>query len=230
MSDNGSIPPLRHGDRLTRDDFERRYDAMPDLKKAELIEGVVFMPSPVCWRHHGKPHIHLAGWLATYEVSTPGVEAGDNTTARLDLANEPQPDLLLLVSPLCGGQVRISADDYVEGAPELVIEVSASSAAVDLGLKFNAYRRNGFREYIVCRTLDHVVEWFVLRNGQFEQLPAGADGVLRSEIFPGLWLDPAALFRSDLPGLLAVLQQGIAMPEHAAFVARLRAVRERAGA
>ncbi len=226
MSDNGTIPPLRHGDRLTRAEFERRYDAMPHVQNAELIEGVVFMPSPVRWRHHSKPHGQLITWLGNYEAATPGVEHGDNASARLDLDNEPQPDALLIISPECGGQVRISADDYVEGAPELVIEVSASSAAVDLGLKFNAYRRNGVREYVVCRTLDQIVEWFVLRDEQFEQLPAGADGFLRSETFPGLWLDPAALFRFELPGVLAVLHQGIGTPEHAAFVARLRAARE----
>ena len=146
MSDNGFIPPLRQGDRLTRDEFERRYEAMPHINKAELIEGVVYMPSPVRFRHHGKPHIHLDTWLGHYEAGTPGVEAGDNTTARLDLANEPQPDALLIVSPECGGQVRISASDYIEGAPEFVAEVSASTTAIDLTLKFNAYRRNGVRE------------------------------------------------------------------------------------
>src|SRR5262245_51963059 len=116
------VPPLEPGDRLTRDEFERRYDAMPRLKKAELIEGVVYMPSPVRHRRHGRPNLHLAGWVAAYEAATPGVEGADNGTARLDLDNEPQPDVLLLIDPARGGQARISSDDYVEDAPELVAE------------------------------------------------------------------------------------------------------------
>ena len=115
------VPPLQNGDHLTRDEFERRYDALPHLKKAELIEGVVYMPSPVRQRRHGRPHLHVNTWLGTYEASTPGVEAGDNSTIRLDLDNEPQPDALLFIDPARGGQARISADDYLEGAPELVV-------------------------------------------------------------------------------------------------------------
>ncbi len=225
MSENGIIPPLRHGDRLTRAEFERRYDAMPALKKAELIEGVVHMPSPVRWLRHGKPGRHISGWLSVYEAATPGVEGGNNATARLDLANEPQPDAILIVSPECGGQARISADDYLEGAPELVFEVSASSAAADLGLKFEAYQRNGVREHGIWRVLDDVVEWFVLRGDKYERLSPGTDGFFQSERFPGLWLDPAALLRFDLPTVLAVLQKGLATPEHAAFVAKLEAAR-----
>ena len=79
------LPPLENGDRLTREEFERRYEAMPDVMKAELIEGVVYVPSPVRHRHHGQPHIYLSGWLVQYQASTPGVEASDNCTVRLDL-------------------------------------------------------------------------------------------------------------------------------------------------
>ena len=110
------VPPLENGDRLTRDEFERRYAAMPHLKKAELIEGVVYVPSPVRHRHHGAPHAHLIGWLGQYAAGTPGVEVSDNSTVRLDLDNEPQPDALLLIDPACGGQTRFSTDDYIEGS------------------------------------------------------------------------------------------------------------------
>jgi Uma2 family endonuclease len=226
MSENGIVPPLRHGDRLTRAEFERRYDAMPNLKKAELIEGVVHMPSPVRWLHHGKPDRHISSWLGVYEADTPGVEGGTNATARLDLANEPQPAAILIISPECGGQARISADDYLEGAPELVFEVSANSAAVDLGLKHEAYQRNGVREYGIWRVTDQVVDWFVLRGDKFERLVPGLEGFFQSETFPGLWLDPAALLRFDLPTVLAVLRRGLAIPEHAAFVAKLEAARK----
>jgi Uma2 family endonuclease len=217
------ILPLEPGDRLTRDEFERRYDAMPQLKKAELIEGVVFLPSPVRHRLHGRPHLHLIGWLAAYEAATPGVEAGDNTTIRLDLDNEPQPDALLLIDPARGGQARISTDDYIEGSPELVAEVAASSASYDLHTKLNVYRRNGIKEYLVWRVLDKELDWLVLRGSQYERLTPDAEGRLRSEVFAGLWLDAAALLRGDMARVLAVVQQGTASPEHAAFVQRLGA-------
>src|SRR5437763_1331075 len=148
------ILPLEPGDRLTRDEFERRYNAMPNLKKAELIEGVVYMPSPVRLRRHGWPHFRLITWLGAYAAVTPGLIGADNATARLDLDNEPQPDTLLLIDPEWGGQARISADDYVEDAPEWVGEVSASSASFDLHAKLHVYRRNGVREYLVWRVLD----------------------------------------------------------------------------
>jgi Uma2 family endonuclease len=215
------VLPLEPGDRLTRDEFERRYDAMPELKKAELIEGVVYMPLPVRHRPHGRPHLHLAGWIAVYESATRGVEGSDNSTARLDLGNTPQPDLLLLIDPARGGQARISADEYIEDAPELVAEVAASSASYDLHSKLDVYLRNGVREYIVWRVLDRAIDWFVRRDGRYERLAPDPDGILGSEVFPGLWLDPEALVRGDLARVLSVVQQGTASPEHAAFVARL---------
>jgi Uma2 family endonuclease len=215
------VQPLRHGDRLTRAEFERRYDAMPHVKKAELIEGVVYMPSPVTYRGHGRAHLHLSAWVGLYEAATPGVEAGSNANARLDLANEPQPDVLLLIDPARGGQVRISDDDYIENAPELAAEVSATSATYDLGVKLQVYRRNGVLEYIVWRVLDREIDWFVLRAGQYERLAPDADGILRSVVFPGLWLDAAALVRGELARVLAVVQEGVGSPEHAAFVAKL---------
>jgi len=215
------LPQLENGDRLTRDEFERRYEAMPHLKKAELIEGVVYVPSPVRYRHHGAPHALLIGWLAQYTAGTPGVAVSDNSTVRLDLDNEPQPDALLLIDPTCGGQTRFSLDDYIEGSPELVAEVASSSVSYDLHAKLHVYRRNGVREYLVWRVLEQAIDWFVLRAGQYEQLPVEANGWLRSTVFPGLWLDPAALVRSELATVLAIVQQGLGSPEHTTFVARL---------
>jgi Uma2 family endonuclease len=216
-----AVPALENGDRLTRAEFERRYEAMPHLKKAELIEGVVYVPSPVRHRQHGSPHAQLIGWLFQYAANTPGVEVGDNSSVRLDLDNEPQPDALLLIDPARGGQVRISADGIIEGAPELVAEVASSSVSYDLHAKLHVYRRNGVREYIVWRVLDQEIDWFVLRDGQYERMPVDAQGLLRSGVFPGLWLDPAALIRGDLATVLTIVQQGLASPEHAAFVTRL---------
>ncbi len=217
------ILPLENGDRLTRAEFERRYQAMPELKKAELIEGVVYMPSPVRVHRHGRPHNHMNVWLGTYEARTPGLVAADNSTVRLDLDNEPQPDVLLFVDPARGGQAALSDDDYLEGAPELVVEIASSSASYDLGVKKNVFRRNGVREYVVWRVLDHEIDWFVLRQGVYEPLARDAAGVYRSEVFPGLWLDSRAMLAGDLATVLEVLQQGLETPEHAALVERLGA-------
>jgi Uma2 family endonuclease len=220
---NGEIPPLESGDRLTRAEFMRRYDAMPALKKAELIEGVVYVPSPVRQKHHGAPHSHLVGWLVTYRAGTLGVETGDNSTILLDLDNAPQPDALLYVTPEHGGRVKINEDGYIEGGPDLVAEVAASSASYDLHDKLNSYRRNGVREYVVHRVLDQQVDWLVLKDGRFEALEISPDGLFRSTVFPGLWLDPAALVRGDLATVLAVVQQGLSSTEHVTFAAGLQA-------
>lgn len=215
------IPILEPGDRLSRDEFERRYNAMPNLKKAELIEGVVYMPSPVRFERHGEPHVHLTTWLGNYAAKTRGVRVGDNSTVRLDLDNEPQPDALLMIDPACGGQARISDDDYVENAPELVGEVTASTVSFDLGTKLNVYRRNGVREYIAWRVQDNEIDWFVLHGDKYDKITPSDSGVLCSETFPGLWLDPAALTSGDLAAVLSTLATGTSSSEHAAFLKRL---------
>jgi Uma2 family endonuclease len=215
------ILPLENGDHMTRDEFERRYAAMPNVKKAELIEGVVFMPSPVRRDQHGTPHIAIGTWLGVYWSATPGVTPADNSTVRLDLDNEPQPDALLNIDPRCGGQVQ-EVDGYIVGAPELVVEVAASSASIDRNTKLRVYRRNSVREYLIWRVLDNAIDWFVLRQGQYDSLTPHPDGTLRSEVFPGLWLDVDALLRWDMAQVLRVLQRGLASAEHAAFVVELQ--------
>jgi len=217
-------PALHNGDHLTRDVFEHRYEAMPEVNKAELIEGVVHMPSPVSAEEHGEPHFDFITWLGLYRAHTPHVRGGDNTTLRLDLDNEPQPDGYLRLMPECRGQARL-IDGYVTGAPELILEIAASSASYDLHEKLNAYRRNGVREYIVWRVWDAAIDWFIQCGGRFERL-APVDGIYKSAVFPGLWLDAAAVLRGDLAAALQVLQQGLASPEHAEF---LRNVSDRAG-
>jgi Uma2 family endonuclease len=222
-SNGAHVPPLRNGDHLDRAEFERRYDAMADVKKAELIEGVVFMPSsPVSFDNHGRQHSRLMLWLGTYLAHTPGVDVGDNATVRLDDSNEPQPDAFLLIQPERGGRTTRTGG-YVTGGPELAAEVAASSVSIDRNSKLTAYRRNGVQEYVIWRTEDGAIDWFRLRAGQYEPLQAGPDGIVRSEVFAGLWLDVQALLADDLLRVLSVLQQGIASPEHAAFVAGLPA-------
>lgn len=219
------IPPLEQGDRLSRAEFERRYRAMPEIKKAELIEGVVHMPSLIRFKRHAGPHADVMGWFTVYKANTSGVETADNGTDRLDMDNEPQPDAMLFISPECGGQVRISEDDYIEGAPELICEVTSSSASYDLGDKLKAYRRNGVREYVVWRVLDRAIDWFLLRESEYHRHQPAADGLLKSQVFPGLWLDAGAMLRRDLAAVLQAVQAGISSEEHAEIVQRLAAVR-----
>ena len=155
---NSIIPPLENGDRLNRLEFERRYQFMPPQKKAELIDGVVYMAAALRYRSHGLPHSYLMTWLGFYAANTPGLELADNATVRLDLDNEPQPDALLRIKTELGGQSRISEDDYVEGSPELIVEVSGSSVSYDLYNKLTIYRRHGVKEYIVWRVYDQEIE------------------------------------------------------------------------
>lgn len=214
-------PPLCAGDRLTRDEFERRYAVSPQMAKAELIEGVVYVQFATRF-DHGFATSDLNLWLGTYSSQIPGVRAFDNTTVRLDMDNEPQPDAGLLIEPPMG-QVRFSADNYLEGAPELVAEVCVTSASYDLHDKLNAYRRNGVREYVVWRVLDGEIDWFRLQGGRYEQITPAPSGIFQSVEFPGLWLDKDSMIGRNMPRVLQVLQHGIASPECIAFAGTMRA-------
>ena len=215
------VTPMENGDRLPRWEFERRYLARPDIKKAELIEGVVHMASPVRATHAEK-HSDLLAWLRVYGASTPGVSVLDNATVRLDLDNEPQPDVLMRIESAAIGQSHVDADDYVTGAPELVVEVVASSAAYDLHDKLHVYRRNGVLEYLVWRVYDRELDWFVLISDEYQRLAADAAGILHSRTFPGLRMASTALLDGDFATVLSELSKGINTPEHAGFVAKLR--------
>lgn len=214
------LPPLQAGDFLTRPEFERRYLAQPEIKKAELIEGVVYMPSPVRAEVHGDPHFTMITWLGVYQAATPGLRGSDNATLRMDLLNEPQPDALLRLDPKFGGQCTIDRDGYLVGAPELVVEIAASSTSYDMFQKKQVYARHGVQEYLVVQMYEQVATWFVLRDGDYVTIAPNDDGILRSEVFPGLWLQPAAIWVNDLESLLKTLQQGINSPEHQSFVER----------
>jgi Uma2 family endonuclease len=215
------VPPLIAGDHLSRAEFERRYAAMPELKGAQLIEGRVYMPSPVRHSRHSKPHGIVGSWLGTYAAATPGVEFGFGGTVRLDLENEPQPDAFLFIDPAFGGHARVDEDDYVAGAPELIAEVSASTASFDLHEKLTVYRRNGVQEYFVWRTEDRAADWFGLERTEYVRFVPDGDGLLKSRVFPGLWLDAAFLIALDLAAVLRALQRGLASEAHAEFVRRL---------
>ena len=214
------VPALDDGDRLTRDEFERRYAARPDIHKAELIEGVVHVSSPVRLTAHAEPHAVIQGILLYYTAFTPSVGVAGNATVRLDLDNEPQPDVLLRLDEAVGGRSRVSDDGYLEGAPELVVEVSASSASIDLQEKFRVYRRNGVREYIVWRTREERIDWFELADGEYRPLPQDDAGVIGSRVFPGLRLAVRALLAGNVAGALAEVDKGLRSPEHRRFIAR----------
>ena len=216
------LPALQNGDRLRSQEFLRRYEAMPEVKKAELIEGIVYMGSPVRAEDHGEPDALIHTWLGTYAAHTPGVRVFANTTVILDADNAPQPDACLCVKPGRGGKTRINPKKYLTGAPELIAEVAASSASIDLNDKMDAYARNGVGEYLVWRTLEQRFDWFVLENENYVTIRPDSRGILRSGTFPGLFLDVSALLAMNAPKVLAVLQRGLASSAHKAFVASLR--------
>ena len=216
------IPPLEAGARLTRSEFERRYHAMPHVKKAELIEGVVYMPSPVRYNVHGQQTGKMSVWLGTYYAATPNTGFADNATVLLDPDNEAQPDVLLRLDAAVGGKSWVNAKGYLEGAPELVVEVAASTESYDMHDKLRAYRRNGVQEYIVWRVYDQQIDWFKLEAESYVPLSPDRSGVIRSQVFPGLRLDVKAMLKEDLAKVLAVLQKGLGTPEHKAFVRQLK--------
>jgi Uma2 family endonuclease len=210
---------LESGDHLDQPEFHRRYERMPPHVKAELIGGIVFMPSPLK-RPHGRTHKLVMRWLDEYEEATLGTEAFDNTTVILGPDSEPQPDACLLIAAEGLGQTT-DEDDYIVGSPELAVEIASTMSNIDLHRKKDDYRVNGVNEYVVVVLKPAKVFWFVLRKGRFRELAPGADGILRSQVFPGLWLDPAALLTLDRRRLLRMLRQGLASPEHATFVEKL---------
>jgi Uma2 family endonuclease len=214
----GRLPPLEAGDRLDQPTFHARYEQMPPGIKAELIGGIVYMPSPVKNRH-GAPHGEVLFCLNYYKAFTPGVATSDNGTTILGDDSEPQPDAFMRVET--GGQTRLDAEDYVVGCPELVCEVANSSASYDLHVKRDDYERYGALEYLAAVVREERVARFARQGNRLVEVPPDADGVLRSTAFPGFWLDPAALLRGDTKRLMDVLNQGIATPEHAAFTASL---------
>jgi Uma2 family endonuclease len=214
-----NIPPLENGDRLSRSKFERRYQAMPNHQKAELIAGIVYVASPLRITQHGNPHARIMTWLGSYWAVTPGIELGDNSTVQLDQYNEPQPDALLRIQT--GGQSTVNEDGYVEGAPELIVEIAASTVSLDLHQKLEIYQLHQVQEYLVWRVEDEQLDWFQLQQGKYLKLQTDIEGILYSQMFPGLWLDQNALLTENLAKVLQILQKGLASGEHQSFLEKL---------
>ncbi len=231
------IPELRDGDRLDTAEFLRRYEATPEGFRAELINGVVYvnrwievgpngeervMPA-ISGTDHGTPQLRINFWVGYYDVQTEGVEASAPTTIVLSAADSvPEPDGLLRILPEAGGASASGKRGYYYGPPELILEVSNTTGKIDLGSKFDMYERNGVQEYLVWRTHHGIIDWFQLERGEYVPLAPDDDGILKSRVFPGLWLDPKALVAGDMARVLSVVQRGIASSEHAKFVEKLR--------
>ena len=215
------LPPLEAGDHLDQATFHARYEAMPEDFWAELIGGVVFVPSPLR-AEHGVYHALIMGWLTNYWIATPGTEVRDNATAILGDFSEPQPDAALVIDPACGGQSGLSADGYATGPPEVIVEVDASSEAIDLHAKRRDYEQAGVLEYVVVVLRQRAVRWFVLQEGVYREANASEGGIFTSTVFPGLWLHAPALLQLDGQQVMATLRQGLETPEHTAFVRQLQ--------
>lgn len=216
------VPHLENGDCLDAEEFLRRWDAMPELKQAELINGVVFMNAAQRYTVHGNPAGRLYSWLAFYLANTPGVEFGVETTvALLKGPSFVQPDACLFLPSHAGGRCQINEDGLLNGPPELVVEIAASSASRDLHQKKVLYEQAGVQEYIVWDVYGENLLWFLNQSGAFQQQTPDTDGILESHVFPGLWLNPAALLAGKLKEVRATVEMGTAQPEHAAFVKEL---------
>ncbi len=218
-----ALPLLKAGDRLGRDEFMRRWEAHPSLKQAELIRGVVHMASPLSVDHGDLDGV-VAGWLGSYAGATPGCRLSINNTWLMTEDSAPQPDTSLRILPEFGGRSRLEGR-YTAGAPEFLCEISLSSSAYDLDEKLALYQEVGVQEYLAVLVQEGEVRWHRLNGDRFEVVPLPADGIYRSEVFPGLWLDAAAVLVVDLTRVLAVLKESLASPAHAEFVAQLAARR-----
>jgi Uma2 family endonuclease len=221
-----TLPPLENGDHMDQKTFHERYEAMPEDVRAELIGGIVFMASPQKLPH-GRTNKNVGRWLDLYEDATEGTESVAAVTNLLGPHSELEPDDCLRILPEYGGQTQEDDDGYLIGAPELVVETAATTESRDLHHKKADYEKAGVIEYVVVALRSREVFWFVRRRGKYQRIARDADGIHRSKIFPGLWLDPDALLRRDRRRLLAVLRQGLASKEHRAFAAKLAAARRK---
>jgi Uma2 family endonuclease len=216
---DSELPLLANGDHMDQATFHTLYEKTPEGFRAELIGGIVFVASPT-----GRPHMRwgyfVGGWLFVYEGLTPGVEGLNSGTVILGPEDEPEPDHSLRIPPELGGRTR-DFGEFVQGAPELLVEVASSSAAIDLHRKKQRYQDAGADEYLVLVLHTEQARWFSLQNGAYVELPTGADGIIRSQRFPGLWLDPAALFARDRQRIEEVVRLGCSTQEHAEFVQQL---------
>ncbi|RLT32143.1 MAG: Uma2 family endonuclease [Chloroflexi bacterium] len=212
-----TLPPLESGDRLTRAEFERRYEAMPHLKKAELIKGVVYIGASVPILH-AEAQADIVGVCGFYTIYTPGISAADNGSLRMDDENELQPDLSLWIDRAGKGRARVDEDDFLVGAPELIVEVVDNREAYNLQDKMDVYRDKGVQELSLWRVADDRFDWFRLEGDEYQRITPDEKGIITSTTFPGLWLNAQALIAGNLAAVMGDLQAGLQSDEHRHFV------------
>jgi len=210
------IPPLEAGDSLSREEFHRRYEASPHIRKAELIDGIVYIGPPVKV-FHGRAHAWIGAWCGLYSADTPGTQPANRPTVILDDLNEPQPDVVLRIEPEWGG-ISWDEDGFIAGAPELVVEVAVSGSSKELHQQKRVYEAAGVLEYLVWVPPEERIEWWRLTDGKYVSLPVDPRGIIKSEVLPGLWLSTEGILNEDLPTFFNAVRAGIASPEHAEFV------------
>ena len=216
------VRPLRKGDKLSREEFLSLWEIHPEIKRAELIGGIVYMPSPLSL-DHGTRDLQVGWWVGHYMIHTPGTDAGASATTFL-LGDNPQPDVHLRILPEFGGRSSVEIRKntrYLAGIAEFFAELSLSSMTYDLREKLELYQTAGIPEYLVVLVNEREICWHILANGVYQLLPPDADGIHRSRVFPGLWLDGTALLAGDMMRVLAKLDEGLRSPEHQAFVEKL---------
>ncbi len=215
-----SIPPLENGDRLTREEFHRRYEAMPENVRAELIKGVVYFRTTTTVSH-AEANAVIVGLIGLYSINTFGTNFANHVSLVIDKKSESQPDAVLRIEENCGGKSWANEKDYLEGAPELVVEIASSSVSYDLHDKLELYEQKGVQEYIVWRVLDEQIDWFGLEDGKYKKFTADKQGIIESEVFPGLRLNVEAMLEDNLQKVSADLQKGLKSKKYKNFVKQL---------
>lgn len=216
---NGKLPLLYDGLRLDRVTFHRLYEASPELKRVQLIEGIVHMPSPMRFVQHANPQTCINGWLFCYVTQTPGVNTGGSATLKIDDENEFEPDGMLFYD---NGQLIIADDGYLEGVPELAVEVTASTFTIDSKEKFRVYEKHGVKEYLLWNTEAGTITWYARHKDKFVPMKSNRAGILKSKIFPGLWLEVAAMREGDMTQVMKTLYEGLASAPHRQYVKRFK--------
>lgn len=201
---NAGTPLLITGMKMSREEFIETWDNEPNLKCAELIDGTVFVSSPVSL-DHGIYESLMVAWLRAYSSKVPGWTCATNVTWYIQ-DSAPQPDVSLFRSDVSTER----RGKYPVGAPAIAVEVCVSSRDYDFGPKKALYQRAGVEEYITVETFSKTITWRTLVGGSYQNLPVDNDGIIRSRALPGLWLDVAALWREDDDALRECVRRGLA--------------------
>jgi Uma2 family endonuclease len=187
---------------MTRQEFHAAYANYEGLARVELIEGVVYLPSPISLAGHARPQSLVLFWLNAFAAAQPAVEAVGPASVLLDDQNEPEPDAMLLRTT----PGWLNEEGFLVKIPELAVEIANSSRSRDLHQKLRAYERNGIAEYVVWRVSDGEIDWFELREGRYVKRAADASGMIESREFPGLVMDVPAMLAMDRAKVLAALK------------------------